>query len=123
MSEKKENNAIKAGHTSNLVNYHTSLTLPLTGAVSALTPILPIRWTRLLPTASTAPIGFIKLGPLAAVCSTLNKRILVPFQTPTVPFCTTISEAKMKPQSSDSYQPSASGVQENKCIRGGEGSI
>lgn len=68
-------------------------------------------------------MGFVKLGPLAAVCSTLNRRMLVPFHTPTVPFCTTISAVKIKPHNNDSYQPSARGVQENRCIRGGDGSI
>lgn len=29
----------------------------------------------------------------------------------------------MKPHNNDSYQPSARGVQENRCIRGGDGSI
>ena len=46
----------------------------------------------------------------------------MPFHTPTVPFWTTISEAKMKPQSSDSYQPRESGVHSNRCTRGGLGS-
>ena len=109
-----------------LTNYHTSLTVPRpapTPLAASLRFKFPILCTRLLPTASTAPIGFMRLGPRTASFSTLNRRTLVPFQTPTVPFCTTISEAKMKPQSRDSYQPKERGVHSKRWIRGGEGSI
>ena len=59
-------------------------------------------------------LTFIRLGPIAATVSTLKSRTAVPFHTPTVPFWTTISEANMKPQSRDSYQPRESGVHSNK---------
>ena len=65
---------------------------------------------------------FMRLGPVAATVSTLKSRTAVPFQTPTVPFCTTISEAKMKPQSRDSYQPRESDVHSKRWVRGGLGS-
>lgn len=65
---------------------------------------------------------FMRLGPAAATVSTLKSRMAVPFQTPTVPFCTTISDAKMKPQRRDSYQPRESGVHSNRWTRGGVGS-
>ena len=109
------------------IRYHKPVNadqVPVAG-VSALPLKLrfPILDTKLLPTASTAPIGFIRLGPRAFSFSTLNTRIPVPFQTPTVPFCTTISEANIKDQRSDSYQPSESGDHSKRWIRGGEGSI
>src|SRR5688500_4658894 len=69
----------------------------------------PIRCTKLLPTASTAPLGASNVGPCAAASWTLNNLIDVPFQTPTVPGVapdaepTTISAEKMNPHSSDSY--------------------
>jgi hypothetical protein len=84
---------------------------------------LPILCTIELPTASTAPMGFIRLGPLAISFSTLNKRIPVPFQTPTVPRSTTISDVQIKDQSNDSYQPMLSGVHSKVWIRGRDGSI
>ena len=65
---------------------------------------------------------FIKLGPVAATVSTLKSRTAVPFHTPTVPFWTTISEAKMKPHSRDSYHPRESGVHSKRWTRGGLGS-
>lgn len=88
----------------------------------------PIRCTRLLPTASTAPLGANSVGPCAAVSWTLNSLTPVPFQTPTVPGVepdaepTTISLEKMKPQSRDSYQPMESVVHSKECTRIGEGS-
>ena len=94
------------------------LTLAAVPVPRLLTPL-----TNRLPTASTAPIGFIRLGPLAVSLSTRNNRTLVPFQTPTVPFCTTISEAKIKPQRRDSYQPRLMVVHSKECTRGGEASI
>lgn len=88
----------------------------------------PMRWTRLLPTASTAPFGASKVGPCAAASCTLNRRIAVPFQTPTVPGVapaaepTTISLEKMKPQRRDSYHPIESADHSNDCARTGVGS-
>ena len=84
----------------------------------------PIRCTMLLPTASTAPPGFIKLGPFAASFSTLNRRMLVPFQTPTAPRAPTcISAPQTKDHSSDSYQPRESGDHSKLWMRGGDGSM
>lgn len=40
-----------------------------------------------------------------------------------MPFCTTISAAKMAPQRRDSYQPRESGVHSKEEMRGGEGSM
>ena len=58
--------------------HYTSRTVP--AAAPAFCPSVeprkfkfPILWTRLLPTASTAPIGFIRLGPFAASFSTLKQ--------------------------------------------------
>ena len=89
---------------------------------------LPMRCTRLLPTASTAPLGASNVGPCTAASWTLNSLMPVPFQTPTVPGVapeaepTTISLEKMKPQSSDSYQPIERADHSNECTRTGEGS-
>ncbi|RMZ68266.1 hypothetical protein GMOD_00004483 [Pyrenophora seminiperda CCB06] len=83
----------------------------------------PIRCTRLLPTASTAPRGCKREGAAADVSCTLNNRMLVLFQTPAVPFATSISAAKTKPQRSDSYHPSDKGDHSNKWTLMGEGSI
>lgn len=84
---------------------------------------LPIRCTMLLPTASTAPRGFIKLGPRWTSFSTLNNRMPVPFQTPTVPRSTIISDVQMNDQSNDSYQPSDNGDHSKLWILGEVGSI
>lgn len=89
---------------------------------------LPIRCTRLLPTASTAPLGARSVGPWAAASWTLNSLIPVPFQTPTVPGVapdavpTTISLEKMNPQRRDSYQPIERADHSKVCTRTGEGS-
>ena len=40
-----------------------------------------------------------------------------------MPFCTTISAAKIAPQSRDSYQPSDRGVHSKDEMRGEEGSM
>jgi hypothetical protein len=82
-----------------------------------------MRFTILLPTASTAPRGELRVGPLGATASTLKSLIVVPFQTPTVPFATCISLVKMKDQSKDSYQPRESGDHSKYWIRIGDGSI
>lgn len=88
----------------------------------------PIRCTRLLPTASTAPLGASNVGPWAAASWTLNSLIAVPFHTPTVPGVapdadpTTISLEKMNPQSKDSYQPIERADHSNECTRTGAGS-
>lgn len=84
---------------------------------------LPIRCTRLLPTASTAPRGEISEGVCAAPSWTLNSLMLVLFQTPAVPFATTISAANTNPQSSDSYHPRDKGDHSKRCTLIGEGSI
>ena len=107
---------------------YTSLAVPAAasafgGSVEPRRFRFPILWTRLLPTASTAPMGFIRLGPLAVSFSTLNSLIAVLFHTPTAPFCTVISEANMKLQSSDSYQPRERGDHSKRWIRGGDGSM
>lgn len=87
-----------------------------------------MRCTKLLPTASTAPFGANSVGPCAAVSWTLKSLMAVPFQTPTVPGVgldadpTTISLAKIKPQSKDSYQPRASADHSKACTRTGDGS-
>ena len=65
----------------------------------------------------------MRLGPLAASFSTRNRRIAVLFQIPIVPFWTAISEAKMKLQRSDSYQPKERVDHSKRWIRGGEGSM
>ena len=82
----------------------------------------PMRLTILLPTASTAPRGDVRVGPSAAVSCTRNSLIAVPFHIPTVPRATCISLAKTKLQRRDSYQPSASGDHSNECTRMGDGS-
>ncbi|KAH6611408.1 hypothetical protein Trco_001428 [Trichoderma cornu-damae] len=66
-----------------------------------------MRDTRLLPTASTAPLGEVRVGPAGAVSWTRKSLIAVPFHMPMVPFAICISLAKMTPHSSDSYHPSA----------------
>lgn len=87
-----------------------------------------MRWTKLLPTASTAPLGAINVGPSAAASCTLKRRMPVPFHTPTVPGVapvadpTTISLEKIKPQRSDSYQPIDSADHSNDWTRTGVGS-
>ena len=88
----------------------------------------PMRWTRLLPTASTAPLGASSVGPCVAASCTLNRRMPVPFQTPTVPGVapdavpTTISLEKINPQSRDSYHPIDSADHSKEWTRMGEGS-
>ena len=89
----------------------------------------------LLPTASTAPPGFIRLGPRAASFSTLKSRMFVPFHTPTAPPLppprattpppppTCISARHTSDHSSDSYQPSESGDHSKLWMRGGAGSM
>ena len=47
----------------------------------------------------------------------------VPFQTPAVPFDTSISLVNINPHSSDSYHPRDSGDHSNRCTRIAEGSI
>jgi hypothetical protein len=83
----------------------------------------PIRLTILLPTASTAPLGLDNVGPLGATFSTLKSLILVPFQTPTVPFWTCISDVNAKDQRRDSYQPRDRGDHSKYWMRMGEGSM
>lgn len=84
--------------------------------------IEPILETILLPTASTAPLGEVRVGPSGAVSCTLKSLIAVPFHMPTVPLVICISPLKMKLQIRDSYQPSAKGDHSNECTRTGEGS-
>ena len=84
---------------------------------------LPIRCTMLLPTASTAPRGAMSVGPAAAVSCTRKSLIAVPFQTPTVPLATCISDVKMNPQSRDSYHPNDTGDHSKRWTRIGDGSI
>ena len=109
--------------------HYTSLTVPAVApafcpsVVEARKLRFPILCTILLPTASTAPIGFIRLGPFAASFSTLKSRIEVLFQTPAAPFWTAISEEKMKLQSKDSYQPRESGDHSKRWMRAGDGSM
>jgi hypothetical protein len=52
-----------------------------------------------------------------------NSLITVPFQTPAVPFETSISLANMKPQRRDSYQPIDNGDHSKRCTLIGEGSM
>lgn len=73
----------------------------------------PILDTMLLPTASTAPRGDVRDGPVGAVSWTLNSLMPVPFHTPAMPFATCISLAKMKLHISDSYHPRAGGDHSN----------
>jgi hypothetical protein len=63
----------------------------------------------LLPTASTAPRGANSEGVIGAASLTVNSLIPDAFQMPALPLDIWLSEEKMKPQSSDSYQPKASG--------------
>lgn len=69
------------------------------------------------------------MGPCAAASWTLNNLIRVPFQTPTVPGVapaadpTTISLAKMNPQSRDSYQPMERADHSKECTRTGPASL
>src|SRR5262245_48021090 len=62
-------------------------------------------------------------GAWAAPSWTLNSLMLVLFQTPAVPFETSISPAKMKLHRSDSYQPRDSGDHSNEWTLIGEGSM
>lgn len=79
-----------------------------------------MRDTMLLPTASTAPLGDVRVGPSGAVSCTLNSLIKVAFHIPTVPREICISLLKMKLQINDSYQPSASGDHSKECTLTGE---
>ena len=97
--------------------------LPACAGAAPLRFKLPILCTRLLPTASTAPLGASKLGVCASPCCTLNSLMLVLFHTPAVPLATTISDANTKPQSSDSYQPRESVDHSKRCTRMGDGSM
>lgn len=74
----------------------------------------------LLPTASTAPLGEVRVGPSGAVSCTRKSLIMVAFQMPTVPLDICISLLKMKLQISDSYQPNASGDHSNEWTLTGE---
>lgn len=82
----------------------------------------PILETMLLPTASTAPLGDVRLGPSGAVSCTRNSLMAVPFHVPTVPLEICISLLKMKLQIRDSYHPSAIGDHSNECTRTGDAS-
>lgn len=84
--------------------------------------MFPILDTMLLPTASTAPRGEVRVGPSGAVSWTRNSLMAVPFQTPTVPFATCISLVKTNDHKSDSYHPRDSGDHSNEWMRMGEGS-
>ncbi len=90
--------------------------------VAPLRLIAPILLTILLPTASTAPLGLVSVGPSGAVSCTRNSLMPVPFQIPTVPLDTCISLVKMNPHNKLSYQPSARGDHSNEYTRTGEGS-
>jgi hypothetical protein len=70
---------------------------------------MPMRFARLLPTASTAPRGASSDGVCMAVSCTRKSLIMVPFQTPAVPLDTSSSLVNTKPQTSDSYHPSDKG--------------
>lgn len=85
--------------------------------------IVPIRWTRLLPTASTAPRGSSSDGVWEAISWTLKSRIWVPFQTPAVPLGISISLANTNPHKRDSYHPRASEDHSKRCTRTGDCSI
>lgn len=76
-----------------------------------------MRETMLLPTASTAPLGEVSVGPSGAVSCTRNSLIRVAFHIPTVPREICISLLKMKLHINDSYQPSARGDHSNECTR------
>lgn len=82
-----------------------------------------MRCTIFDPRASTAPLGCVRLGAWGADASTLNSRMLVPFQIPVEPGAANAEEAKMKPQSSDSYQPRDNGDHSKRCTRIALGSI
>lgn len=82
-----------------------------------------MRWRRLSPTASTAPRGASRDGVCGPTSWTLNSLMLVPFHTPAVPFETSISLAKMKLHSRDSYHPRDSGDHSNRCTRIADGSM
>jgi hypothetical protein len=76
----------------------------------------------LLPTASTAPRGAKSDGVIGAASLTVNSLIPDAFQIPALPLDIWLSEEKMKPQSSDSYQPKASGDHSKRWTLIGEGS-
>jgi hypothetical protein len=73
-----------------------------------------MRETMLLPTASTAPLGDVSVGPSGAVSWTRNSLMAVPVHMFMVPFAICISLVKMIPHNSDSYHPRASSDHSNE---------
>jgi len=90
---------------------HTSLTV----GELALKLRLPKRCTIVLPTASTAPLGLIKLTPPIVEALILKSLIDVPVQMPLTPLFVATSDAYTNPQSKLKYHPSDKLVHWKAC--------
>jgi len=92
------------------VNFQTSL---IDGELLKLSEL--IRCAIVLPTASTAPFGDLKLTLLLGEAITLNNLMPVPVQIPLMPLFVETSDAYTSPHSKLTYHPSESDVQIKAC--------